>query len=58
MLISTGKNVLSLLLLLISSLQKNWRKWQNRLCLEVRGGGGEGGDGGKGEKCPKQCMYI
>jgi hypothetical protein len=31
--------MLSLLLLLMSSLQQNW---QNRFCLEVKGVGGEG----------------
>jgi hypothetical protein len=36
-LISTSKNALSFLLLLMSSLQQNWRKRQNRFCLEVRG---------------------
>jgi hypothetical protein len=25
----------------MSSLQQNWRKGQNRFCLEVRQGGGE-----------------
>jgi hypothetical protein len=28
---------MSFLLLLISTLQQNWRKAQNRFCLEVRG---------------------
>jgi hypothetical protein len=28
--------MLSLLLLLLSSLQQNWRRGQNRFCLEVR----------------------
>jgi hypothetical protein len=30
---------MSFLLLLISTLQKNWRKGQNRFCLEERGEG-------------------
>jgi hypothetical protein len=34
---------MSFLLLLMSSLQQNWRKGQNTFCLEVRGWGGEGG---------------
>jgi hypothetical protein len=33
--------MLSFLLLLISTLQKNWRKGQNRSCLEARGWGEE-----------------
>jgi hypothetical protein len=40
-LISTSKNALSFLLLLMSSLQQNWRKGQKRFCLEVSEGGGE-----------------
>jgi hypothetical protein len=35
---------MSFLLLLISILQWNWRKVQNRFCLEERGKGEEGGD--------------
>jgi hypothetical protein len=31
--------MLSFLLLLMSSLQQNWRKGQNRFCLEARGAG-------------------
>jgi hypothetical protein len=42
-LILTSKNGLSFLLLLMSSLQQNWRKGWNRFHLEVRGGGEEGG---------------
>jgi hypothetical protein len=38
------------LLLLISTLQWNWRKMQNRFCLEARGDGGESRGGGMGEK--------
>jgi hypothetical protein len=33
---------MSFLLLLMSSLQQNCRKGQNRFCLEVRGVGGKG----------------
>jgi hypothetical protein len=49
---------LSFLLLLMSS-QQNWRRGQNRFCLEVRGmvGGGEEA-GSMGEKWAKQCMHI
>jgi hypothetical protein len=42
-LISTSKNAVSFLLLLMSSLQQNWRKGQNRFCLEVRRVGDRGG---------------
>jgi hypothetical protein len=35
--ISTSKNAMSFLLLLMSSLQQNWRKGQNRFCLLRRG---------------------
>jgi hypothetical protein len=31
---------MSFLLMLISTLQQNWRKMQNRFCLKVRGEGG------------------
>jgi hypothetical protein len=58
-LISTSKNALSFLLLLMCSLQQNWRKKQNRFCLEVRGVSREKeGVGDRGEKRPKQCMHI
>jgi hypothetical protein len=39
---------MSFLLLVISTLQWNWRKVQNRFSLEV--GRGESGDGGRREK--------
>jgi hypothetical protein len=39
---------MSFLLMLISTLQENWRKAQNRFCLEARYG--EGGGGGREEK--------
>jgi hypothetical protein len=49
-LISTSKNTLSFLLLLVFTLQQNWRKGQNRFCLEVRGVKGIGrGWGQEGE---------
>jgi hypothetical protein len=35
---------LSFLLLLMSSLRQNWRREQNRFCLEATGWGGEGGE--------------
>jgi hypothetical protein len=41
---------MSFSLLLISTLQQNWRKVQNRFCLEVRRGGGEEGGGRPREK--------
>jgi hypothetical protein len=37
---------MSFLLLLISTLQQNWRIEKNRFCLEARGFGGEGGEEG------------
>jgi hypothetical protein len=42
----------------MSSLQKNWRRGQNRFCLEVRGSGGEreGMGGQVGEMA--QTMYA
>jgi hypothetical protein len=44
--------MLSFLLLLMSSLQQNWRRGQNRFCLEVRGVKGKvrawRGAGGRG----------
>jgi hypothetical protein len=55
-LISTSKNALSFLLLLMSSLQQNWRKGKNRFCLEVRECGGDREEAG--EKGSKQCMHI
>jgi hypothetical protein len=36
-LISTSKNTMSFFLLLMSTLQQNWRKGQNRFCLDARG---------------------
>jgi hypothetical protein len=49
------------LLLLMSSLQQNWSKGQNRFCLEARGGGRERERKraeGRGEKWSKQCMQM
>jgi hypothetical protein len=56
-LISTIKNAMFFLLLLISTLQQNWRKAQNRSCLEGRGREEEGGGGGQGEEM-NQTMYA
>jgi hypothetical protein len=48
---------MSFLLLLMSALQQNWRKEQNKFCLEARGRGcGEGGGGSGGEMA--QTMYA
>jgi hypothetical protein len=48
---------MSFLLLLISSLQWNWRKAQNRFYLEVRGKRGE--DRGRGQEGEMtQIMYA
>jgi hypothetical protein len=41
----------------MSSLQQNWRKGQNRFCLEARGVGGEGGGRGQWEEMT-QIMYA
>jgi hypothetical protein len=41
---------MSFLLLLISTLQWNWRKAQNRFFLKGRGEMGEGEGGGRREK--------
>jgi hypothetical protein len=57
-LISTNKNALFFLLLLMSSLQQNWRKGQNRFCPEVRWGGEREGAEGRGDKWPKQCIHV
>jgi hypothetical protein len=38
------------LILLMPFLQQNWRKRQNRFCLEVRGVEREGEGGDRGEK--------
>jgi hypothetical protein len=55
-LISTRKNAMSFLLLLISTLQQNWRKAQNRFCLEGRGRGRGWRQGREGEMT--QTMYA
>jgi hypothetical protein len=49
---------MSLLLLLISTLQQYWRKEQNRFCLEARRLRGEGQGGDRKEKWHKQCKHI
>jgi hypothetical protein len=41
----------------MSSLQQNWRKGQNRFCLEVRGVGEREGAGGQGGEMA-QTMYT
>jgi hypothetical protein len=49
------------LLLFMSSLQQNWKRGQNRFCLEARGVGGKkkgAGGRGRGEKWLKQCMHL
>jgi hypothetical protein len=52
-----NKNAMSFLLSLLSSIQKNWRREQNRFCLEVRGVGGKGRRRGQGEEMA-QTMYA
>jgi hypothetical protein len=47
---------LSFLLLLLSSLQQNWKKGQNRFCLEAMVGGERRGGKHKGEMA--QAMYV
>jgi hypothetical protein len=54
LLISTSKNAMFFTLLLMSSLQKNWRKGQNRFCLEARRGRRQGGQRGE----MTQTMYA
>jgi hypothetical protein len=58
-LISTSKNVFSFLLLLMSSLQQNLRKGQNRFCLEARVVVGRGKGWRAGEKNDQNnvCTY-
>jgi hypothetical protein len=56
-----GKNTMSFLLLLMSTLQQNWRRGQSRFCLEARGAGGRGreceaGDGG--EMAQTMCAQV
>jgi hypothetical protein len=48
---------MSFLLLLMSSLQQNWRKGQNRFCLEVRGLGEKKWVGEQGGEMA-QTMYA
>jgi hypothetical protein len=42
----------------LSSFQQNWRKDQNRFCLELRGIGEKERAGGRGERWPKQYTHI
>jgi hypothetical protein len=49
---------MSFLLLLMSSLQQNWRKGQNRFCLEGRGRGRGRGQGARRRNDPNNvCTY-
>jgi hypothetical protein len=42
----------------MSSLQQNWRKGQNRFCLEVRGRGRGRGQGARRRNDPNNvCTY-
>jgi hypothetical protein len=57
----TSKNSISFLLLIMSSLQQNWRRGQNTFCLEKRRDwreGAEKGAKGRREKWSKKCMHI
>jgi hypothetical protein len=52
---------MSFLLLIMSSLQQNWRRGQNTFCLEKRRDwreGAEKGAEGRREKWSKKCMHI
>jgi hypothetical protein len=54
---------LSFLLLIMSSLQQNWRRGQNRFYLEARGwrereGVGEEGEGGSGGRDDPNNVYT
>jgi hypothetical protein len=42
----------------MSSLQQNWRREQNKFCLEARGVREKERGGEQGERWPKQCLYI
>jgi hypothetical protein len=42
----------------MSSLQQNWRRGQNRFCLEVRGGGREREGVGAGRREMVQTVYA
>jgi hypothetical protein len=58
-LISTSKTTMSFLLLLMSTLQQNWRRGQNRFCLEARGIRGKVGGGRRGQEGEMaQTMYA
>jgi hypothetical protein len=52
------KNSMSFLISLMSSLQQNWRREQNKYCLDARGWEKRERTGEQGEKWPKQCMHI
>jgi hypothetical protein len=41
----------------MSSLQQNWRRWQNRFCLEAKRVGGKGEDRRHGGEMA-QTMYA
>jgi hypothetical protein len=55
----TSKYDMSFLLSLLSSLQQNWRRGQNRFSWKQGGWEEEEGGGREpGEKWPKHCMHI
>jgi hypothetical protein len=56
-LISTKKNAVSFLLLLMSTLERNWRKVQNRFFLQGRGEGRRKWGQGQ-EREMNQTMYA
>jgi hypothetical protein len=46
------------LLFLVSTLQQNWRKEQNRFCLEARRGGERGGWGQVEEMAQRMYAHM
>jgi hypothetical protein len=55
---STRKNALSFLLLLMPSLQQNWRKGQSSSAWKQGSEGEMEGVWSRVEKWPKQCIHI
>jgi hypothetical protein len=54
-----SKNAMSFLLYLVFSIHQNWRKGQNKFCLEARGVEEKvRGVVGRGLGWPKQCIHI
>jgi hypothetical protein len=50
---------MSFLLSLMFSVQQNWRREQNRLCLKAKGVKGTDREaGGRELKRPKKCIHV